>query len=215
MPTVNSDFNRSVANIDMNAARSGIFTPGLERLELRDEALARYNGIVRRLNPEHAPFSAEQIAGAARRVMRAALKGQASAFIKARMRRAGEMRSALQDAQWTIPAPLAQKMRQIIDYLDDPTSLIPNDVPVVGQLDDAILVDIAMDSLRGEIENYADFCRFRWQEAARLQTTEVDTNREQWMSERARERRLELQLRRVRDTRYANGGTAGPVFRVC
>ncbi len=126
------------------------------------------------------------------------------------------MRSALKDAQWTIPGPLETKMRQIIDYLDDPTSLIPNDVPVVGQLDDAILVDIAMDSLRGEVDDYADFCRFRWQEAARLQVTEVDIDRASWFAERQREKRLELQLRRVRGTSYADGaGSAGPVFRVC
>jgi len=216
MPTFNFDFNRSVANIDMNAARSGIFTPGLERLELKDEALARYNGIVQRLAPDHAPFGADQIAGAARRVLRAAMKGQESTFIKMRMRRAGEMRSALKDEQWTVPAPLADKMHAIIQYLDDPTSLIPNDVPIVGQLDDAILVDIAMNSLRGELEDYADFCRFRWSEAARLQVTEIDTDRERWMAERQREKRLELQLRRVRNTSYAGSdGSAGPAFRVC
>jgi len=215
MPTFNFDFNRSVTNIDLSAARSGLFTPGITRLDLRDEAMTRYNSIVRQLNPEHAPFSADQIAGAARRVLRAAMKGQESAFIKVRMRRAGEMRSALKDEQWTIPESPRGKMEAIIEYLDDPSSLIPNDVAVIGQLDDAILVDIAMDSLRGELENFADFCRFRWQEAARLQVTEVDTDRAQWMAERARERRLELQLKRVRGTSYADGGSAGPVFRVC
>jgi len=216
MPTFNFDFNRSVANIDLSAARSGLFTPGIMRLDLRYDAMTRYNSIARQLNPEHAPFSADQIAGAARRVLRAAMKGQESAFIKVRMRRAGEMRSALKDKQWSIPAPLKTKMRAIIDYLDDPTSLIPNDVAIVGQLDDAILVDIAMDSLRGELEDYADFCRFRWSEAARLQVTEVATDRAQWMAERQREKRLELQLKRVRCTNYAGASvTAGPVFRVC
>src|SRR5437868_6582339 len=151
MPTFNFDFNRSVTNIDMSAARSGLFTPGIASLHLRDEEITRFNAIVRQLNPEHAAFSADQIAGAARRVLRAAMKGQESAFIKVRMRRAGEMRSALKDKQWSIPAPLETEMRAIIDYLDDPTSLIPNDVPTIGQLDDAILVDIAMDSLRGEL----------------------------------------------------------------
>ena len=216
MPTFNFDFNRSVVNIDLGAERSGLFTPGTTSLDLHDGAMTRFNSIVRQLNPEHAPFSADQIAGAARRVLRAAMKGQESAFIKARMRRAGEMRSALKDKQWTIPAPLGAKMREIIDYLDDPTSLIPNDVPIVGQLDDAILVDIAMDGLRGELEAYADFCRFRWSEAARLQTTEVETDREQWRTERQCEKRLELQLRRVRGTHYASVSAAtGPVFRVC
>jgi len=214
MPTFNFDFNRSVTNIDLSAARSGLFTPGITRLDLRDEAMTRYNSLVRQLNPEHAPFSADQIAGAARRVLRAAMKGQESAFIKVRMRRAGEMRSALKDRQWTIPESLRGKMEAIIEYLDDPSSLIPNDVAVIGQLDDAILVDIAMESVRGELENFADFCRFRWSEAARLQVTHVETGREQWIAERQREKRLELQLRRVRGTNYSTANT-GPAFRVC
>ena len=216
MPTFNFDFNRSVTNIDMSAARSGIFTPGIISLHLQDKEMQRFNAIVQHLNPEHAPFSADQIAGAARRVLRAALQGKESAFIKVRMRRAGEMRSALKDRQWAIPQPLHAKMRSIVEYLDDPTSLIPNDVAVVGQLDDAILVDIAMDSLRDELEDYADFCRFRWSEAARLQVTTVETDREQWMAERQREKRLELQLRRVRGTNYSSAaGSAEPAFRVC
>jgi len=216
MPTFNFDFNRSVTNIDVSAARSGIFTPGIASLDLRDDAMAHFNAIVQRLNPQQAPFSADQIAGAARRVLRAARKGQESAFIKARMRRAGEMRSALKDQQWSIPEPLRGRMVEIIHYLDDATSLIPNDVAVIGQLDDAILVDIAMDSVRGELEDYADFCRFRWSEAARLQTTAVETDRQHWRTERQREKRLELQLRRVRGTHYAGvSGPAGPIFRVC
>jgi len=216
MPTFNFDFNRSVTNLDMTAARSGIFTPGITSLDLHDEGMSRFNAIVKHLAPEHAPFGADQIAGAARRVLRAAMKGQESAFIKVRMRRACEMRSALKDPQWSIPAPLQAKMREIIAYIDDPSILIPNDVPTIGCLDDAILVDVAMDSLRGELEDYADFCRFRWSEAARLQVTEVETDLDQWLRERQRERRLELQLRRVRDTSYAAGaGAAGPVFRIC
>jgi uncharacterized membrane protein YkvA (DUF1232 family) len=216
MPVFNFDFNRSVTNLDLSAARSGLFTPGITSLDLTDTGMSRFNAIVRRVAPEHAPFSADQIAGAARRVLRAAIKGQESAFIKVRMRRAGEMRSALKDKQWSIPAPLESRMHDIVDYLDDPSGLIPNDVPTVGFLDDAILVDIAMDSLRGELDDYADFCRFRWSEAARLQVTEVETDREHWMAERHQEKRLEQQLRRVRSTNYSsNGGSAGPVFRVC
>lgn len=214
MPTFSFDFNRSVANIDLSAARSGLLTPGIASLDLHDDAMKRFNTIVQKLNPEHAPFSAEQIAGAARRILRAAMKGQDSAFIKTRMRRAGEMRSALKDAQWTVPEPLREKLQAIVDYLDDPISVIPNDLAVVGRLDDAILVDIAMDSLRGELEDYADFCRFRWSEAARLQVTHVETSREQWLAERQREKRLELQLRRVRSTNYA-AASAGPTFRIC
>src|SRR6476646_2783215 len=143
MPMYNFDFNRSVTNLNLSAARSGIFTPAIASLELREERLRRFNEVVQRVAPDKPAFNAGQIAGAARRVLRAAMKGQESTFIKVRMRRAGEIRAAL---------------------------------------DDAILVDAAMDTLRGELDDYADFCRYRVGEAARLgiPPDEVKTRRECW-----------------------------------
>jgi hypothetical protein len=42
----------------------------------------------------------------------------------------------------------------------------------------------------------------------------VDTNREEWMAERAQERRLEQQLRRVRGASYTRGAMENK-FRIC
>jgi len=218
MPVFNFDFNRSVTNLDMSAARSGIFTPCITSLELNDGKLRRFNDLIRRIAPGKSTYSAEQIAGAARRVLRASMKGQDSAFVKARMRRAGEIRAALQDAQWDIPEKLLGPMHDIIAYLnDDRHALIPNSVPVVGLLDDAILIDAAMDTLHGELDDYADFCRYRIGEAASLGLApcEVRIERRRWYEDRQQELRLEQQLRRVRSTEYGNStlGVAG--FRIC
>ena len=216
MPVFNFDFNRSCTNLDMSAARSGIFTPGISSLELREDALDRFNTVVRKLDPDHAEFSADQVAGAARRVLRAATKGQESTFIKVRMRRAGEVRAALKDSQWDITPSLEVKMRELVDYLDDMHGLIPNDLPIVGLLDDAILVDVAMDALRNELDEYADFCRFRISEAGRcdIAVNAVRITRDAWMDERAQERRLEQQLKRVRGASYTRGAMEQK-FRIC
>jgi hypothetical protein len=218
MPVFNFDVNRSVTNIDMSAARSGVFTPCITSLELNDGKLRRFNDLIRRIAPGRPTYSADQIAGAARRVLRASMKGQDSAFTKVRMRRAGEIRAAVQDAQWDIPAKLLGLMHDIIAYLDDDRlALIPNSVPIVGLLDDALLIDAAMDTLRGELDDYADFCRYRVAEAANLgiALSEVRIERRRWYEDRQQELRLEQQLRRVRSSEYGAStlGVAG--FRVC
>jgi hypothetical protein len=218
MPLYNFDFNRSVTNLNLSAARSGVFTPALTSLELREEKLRRFNDVVQRVAPGKPAFNADQIAGAARRVLRAAMKGQESTFIKVRMRRAGEIRAALDDAQWDVAAKAEPVMREIIAYLDESAgALIENDVPVVGLLDDAILVDAAMDTLRGELDDYADFCRYRVGEGARLGVPpeEVEVKRERWYAERQQELRLEQQLRRVRGTNYGGSSSSAPGFRIC
>ena len=218
MPMYNFDFNRSVTNLNLAAARSGIFTPAITSLELREEKLRRFNEVLQRVAPGKPEFNADQIAGAARRVLRAAMKGQESTFIKVRMRRAGEIRAALDDAQWDVAAKSERAMREIVAYLDEgAAALIENDVPVVGLLDDAILVDAAMDTLRGELDDYADFCRYRVGEAARLGLPPdlVEIKRERWHDERQQELRLEQQLRRVRGTNYGKSSSAAPGFRIC
>lgn len=218
MPVFNFDFNRSVTNIDMSAARSGIFTPSITSLELNDEKLRRLNDLIRRVAPGKATYNAEQIAGAARRVLRASMKGQESAFIKVRMRRAGEIRAALADGQWDIPENLLGSMREIIAYIDDDKqALIPNNVPIVGLLDDAILIDAAMDALRGELDDFADFCRYRIGEAASLGVAPSETRieRQRWHDDRQQELRLEQQLRRVRGSPYGTSSSGVAGFRIC
>ena len=217
MPVFNFDFNRSCTRLDMSGEKSGIFTPGLSSLELKETALTRFNQVTHALDPDHEGFNADQIAGAARRVLRAAAKGQESTFIKVRMRRAGEMRAALRDEQWVIGAELREKLSLLIDYLDhEANALIPNDLPFVGLLDDAILVDVAMNALRDELDEYADFCRFRVAEAGsrNVALSAVQSNREEWMAERMQERRLEQQLRRVRGQSYTRGAMENK-FRIC
>jgi len=216
MPVFDFDFNRSVSRINVSAERSGIFTPNLTSLEMHEQELNRFNAMVRRFAPEQPAYSLEQIAGAARRVLRAAHKGEESAFIKVRMRRAGELRAAFKDAKWDIKPALVNDVRDLLEYIDSGVGLIPNDVPVVGLLDDAILIDVAMDKLRSELDEYADFCRFRVAEASRLDVAveAVATDRTRWFEERRQEHRLEQQLRRVRGSRYSRNDSVR-AFRIC
>jgi hypothetical protein len=217
MPVFNFDFNKSCTRLDLSAGRSGIFTPNLTSLELHDEELSHFNKIVQRMAPEQPPFTLDQVAGAARRVLRAAAKGQESTFIKVRMRRAGEMRAAYKDTKWKMSPTLGSDVKELLGYLDSGKGLIPNTVPIVGMLDDAILVDVAMNKLRTELDEYADFCRFRVAEASRLDisTEAVDIDRERWYVERQQEHRLEQQLRRVRGSSYAKSDNQERGFRIC
>lgn len=201
MPAYAFDFRRSCSNLDMRPEHSGIFTVGVAALKLDADAVQRFNALVVRLAPEHPPFSADQIAGAARRVLRALAHDEESAFIRVRVRRIGELRAADADRRWEMDAKLRADLRALIEYLDSPDGLIPNHVRGIGMLDDAILVDVAMPRFRAELDEYADFRRFCMAAEAAGETAEID--RAYWQAEREQERRLEAQLRRVRASRFA------------
>lgn len=203
---------RSVVALDLSPAQSGIFTPGLESITLADDQLARFNALAQLLDPAMPPLSGEQIAGVARRVLRTAATGGQSPFIASRLRRAAEMRAMAADPAWLLAADLAERIGALLAYLDDPDDLIRDDVPVVGRLDDALLVDIAMDGLRDELDDYAEFCRHRSAEATRGGDAAID--RAAWEQVRADELRLEQQLRRARGGSYG-GGAVERMFRIC
>gem|GEM_PF-142730 len=216
MPTVNPDFNRTVARLDLDAERSGIFTPGVSAVSFTEADLAHFNESVTRVAPGTPQLDGTQIAGAARRLARAVGEGSQARFIQFRLRRAGEVRALLSDNAWGCDETLRQRMSDLIAYIDGTQRLIPDDVPVIGGLDAALLVDFAMEALRPELDQYADFCRYRQGEAARLgvMPQDVQLDRAGWEEARGEEIRLERQVRRIRESSYAKGGGHEEGFKV-
>ncbi len=72
--------DRSIAQLDLSPAKSGIFTPGIEAIEITDAEVARFNALAHSLNEAMPPLSADQLAGVARRVLRTAASGGESPF---------------------------------------------------------------------------------------------------------------------------------------
>lgn len=209
MPTVNDEFNRTCVRLDLDPERSGVFTHDEVTLQFSEDDLRVFNQCAQRIAPGAPVLGAEQIAAAARRLARAIGQGNESRFIQIRMRRAGEIRAILMDAGWTVDPAVVGRMQDLIGYLDGPVALVPLDTPAVGGLDRALLVDMAMEGLRAELDEYADFCRYRAAEAQRLGVAvdRVDIDRERWSLERSEELRLERLVRRGSSS-YAHGGHA-------
>lgn len=216
MPTVNDEFNRTCVRLDLDPERSGIFTPAEVTFSIAEADLAAFNAAAARVAPGAPPFNAEQIVGAARRLARAVGRGNESRFIQIRMRRAGEVRVLLNDRDWVASAHLVGRMRDLLAYLDGPVALVPMDVPAVGGLDRALLMDLALEALRAELDEYADFCRYRAGEAERrgVPVESIGLDRGQWAEERSEELRLERLVRRMRSVGFAPSGAPADVFRV-
>lgn len=216
MPTVNDEFNRTIARIDLDPDRSGIFSPVEQTIRFTAADLQRFNDCVARVAAGTPVLDERHVLAAARRLARVVGEGQESLFIRARMRRAGEIRALLADAAWKCADDLRVRMRDIVDYMDGGPGLVPDDVPVIGGLDDALLLDLAMEQLRGELDEYADFCRYRVGEAARagVDPGAVQIDRARWAREREEEIRIERQLRQAREGSFVRGDAGAALFRV-
>lgn len=172
---------------------------------LQAEGLARFNAALRALSPESPSLTLDQVATAAQRALARYPDGGVPAFVTSRLAALARMETLVADPDWDAAAPVAAALDVIHAYLDEPLPLLPDDLPVVGRLDDAVLIDVALQLLRHELADYEDFRRFRRMAAdfAGIAVTETGLGRPQWLEALAQARHGELHRYGRRLPRFA------------
>jgi uncharacterized membrane protein YkvA (DUF1232 family) len=115
-----------------------------------------------------------------------------------RLRCLAALKAMSQDAGWALQEDRRQPISWIADYATGKHRLVPDHVPVIGGLDDAILVDIAWPSLSFELDDFLSFRRLRAKEAQLrgLHPRKFRFTREDWLQARAAEAALLQRARR-------------------
>jgi uncharacterized membrane protein YkvA (DUF1232 family) len=179
---------------------------------LEAEALAHFNQLLVRLH--HFPLDCDQLATASRELGRSA-DGRRPASIEQRLQLASAVDRMITDATWQPASEAVEPARVVMDYVHGDHDLIPDSVPLVGRLDDAILIDAAWPQLAGEVDCYLDYCRVRAIEAE-LRGCAVGGfafTREDWQQARRAEAGLIAHCRRVGEDSYLPSPAAA-CFRV-
>lgn len=136
--------------------------------EIDSDALRHFNELLQYLQVPQAPLERDQVASAARELVDGIPFGDAPRprCIQQRMRRGAAINLMLDDIDWETHDPAAiRAVWVVVDYLRGSGNLIPNAMPVVGRLDDAIIVEAAWPTLAAEVQQYLEFCRLRHVEA--------------------------------------------------
>ena len=151
--------------------------------ELEPSRLERFNEALRALSPEAPKMTMDQIASAAERARARHAPGETPPFVESRMAALERLEAMAEDVAWNASDELRRQVDVLHAYRDDEGDLIPDAQPVVGLLDDAVLVDVALQLLRGELADYEDFCRFRKVAAEFAGLPEQDTGltRAHWL----------------------------------
>jgi uncharacterized membrane protein YkvA (DUF1232 family) len=114
-------------------------------------------------------------------------------FIRDRLERIRSLIQMVRDEEWRLPEPEGSQVLNSLAYFAEPEDLIPDDVPGLGFLDDAIMVELVVRELKHEIDAYHDFCTFR---AARDAGDHDPVDREEWLA--ARRQALQSRMRNRR-----------------
>ena len=128
-------------------------------------ALRHFNDLLEYLDLHQTPLDCDQVASAARELVDRNREGVAPRCIQQRMRRGAAVDLMLKDPDWETVEAAATRAVVLVDYLRGSGTLIPHAMPVVGRLDDAIVVEAAWPSLVEEVRQYLAFCRIRHVEA--------------------------------------------------
>ena len=65
------------------------------------------------------------------------------------------------DDDWRLPTADRERLLAAFVYFGDPEDILPDDIPVIGYLDDVIIIELVARELHHVRDAYDDFCRFR------------------------------------------------------
>jgi uncharacterized membrane protein YkvA (DUF1232 family) len=82
-------------------------------------------------------------------------------FVVERIRKLEQLIEMLRDRDWRLEGADRARILDAIAYFVDPDDLIPDRIPGIGYLDDAIMVELVARELTHELEAYEDFCEYR------------------------------------------------------
>ncbi len=82
-------------------------------------------------------------------------------FVGKRIPELESLISMLTDEEWQLPTGDRERLLATFVYFADPEDILPDDVPVIGYLDDVIIIELVARELQHVREAYDDFCRFR------------------------------------------------------
>lgn len=154
---------------------------------LSDSDLERFQAIVDQARESvQDEKTAAEVEAAARALIIETQQSDLPEFIASRMTKLNLMIDMINDEEWKLSDEDRRRVLSALAYLCNPDDLIPDHIPGLGFLDDAIYAEIVIREMRPEIEFYTEFCDYRAAEeerrAARGEDIRID--REEWLAEK-------------------------------
>ena len=84
-------------------------------------------------------------------------------FVAERLPQLDLLIQMLADDDWQLPNTDRERLLAMFVYFSDPEDILPDDIPVIGYLDDVIIIELVTREMQHVREAYDDFRTFRRQ----------------------------------------------------
>ena len=159
--------------------------------ELSDKDLKYFRQVLQKVRKGRNSDNEDVILHEAKSMLVDVKNTDAPVFIRSRIAQLSKLIEMIEDKDWRLEGSDRKRVLNALAYFADPDDLIPDRVPGLGFLDDAIMVELVVQDMKHEIEAFEAFVIFRKEKRKEQELT----------PERLEKRRANLQGRMRRRRR--------------
>jgi uncharacterized membrane protein YkvA (DUF1232 family) len=141
------------------------------------------------------PEKEQEVTAAAMALVEKARSAEPPDYVRERLDRLERIVAMSYDDEWRIPDAMKRRVLGALSYLTEHDDIIPDSVPGLGFLDDAIMIELVTHELRHELDGYKDFCDFRVKEDKRVFHPQGRITRDRAVARRQRDLRARIAQR--------------------
>ena len=162
--------------------------------ELEDKDLDYFRAQMKRVRDSAERTSEGTVITSAEGMIKEVSESNVPSFVLQRIERLQVLIDMLRDDEWSLTDSERNNVVAALAYFADPEDIIPDNVPVLGYIDDAIMIELVVTELAHEIDAFEDFCRYRQEEASRNRNPDV--SRDEWLASKRRDLHARMRRRR-------------------
>ncbi len=165
-------------------------------LELTDDDLSYFSRVMNDVWKKNEKKAEKELVDGARRLLRQATKIKAPEYVQSRLADLGVLVEMFDDKEWPLPEEDRRRIVAALGYFAVAKDLIPDKIPGIGLLDDALMAELVMRELKHEVTGYREFCEYRDNEAT---LRGKKATRADWLE--AKRRQIFLRIKRRQEER--------------
>jgi uncharacterized membrane protein YkvA (DUF1232 family) len=172
--------------------------------ELSDRDLEFFSNRMEQAKAKMSSLGEAEVAQSATRLLEEMKQAELPDFVRERVVVLEQLVAMLLDTGWKLSGEDRARIANAIAYVADPDDLIPDHIPGVGYIDDAMMIDMVSKNLRHDMQAYEDFCKFREKEEARIGKLNDPITQEKYLATRRAQLQERMNRRRssVRGARF-------------
>jgi uncharacterized membrane protein YkvA (DUF1232 family) len=158
--------------------------------ELSDQDIRYFRQVLQKVRKGRKSAKEDVVLREASALLEDVHRANAPQFVQHRISQLHKLIEMLEDKDWRLEGEDRKRVLNALAYFADPDDLVPDRVPGLGYLDDAIMVELVVQDLKHEIEAFDAFCAYRTERhKAKAETPDALEKRRSALQGRMRRRR--------------------------